>query len=38
MITTIIVALIVGIIAFAQGYLTCKKEWDQEKLTRRDCP
>ena len=36
MITTILIAMIVGIIAFAQGYMACKKEWDQEKLTRRD--
>lgn len=34
--TTIIVSLIIGAIAFVQGYITCKSEWDKEKLTKKD--
>jgi hypothetical protein len=33
----IITTVIIGIIAYAQGYMACKKEWDQERLRgRRD--
>lgn len=32
----VVVALIVGLVAFVQGYMACKKEWDREKLSGRN--